>query len=292
MINNLRALAVFAKTVDHGSFRLAAKELQISPSVVSHHISQLEEQLGVALLYRSTRKLSLTREGESLIGAARAMVKAAEDGINATLDHAAEMIGDLHVTAPAVLARSPIADRILRFIKTHPKVRLWLDYSEYPRDVIADGIDVAIRMGWLRDSSLKSRKLYDAERVLIASRTYLGTMPTPQSPKDLEAWDWLDLTPVPLKPVFRSTSKQRISLHPTPMLSANNAYALYQLALRGAGLVVLPRSIAEEDLLTGVMQIVLPAWQLESVGVYALRPSNTSRHSLAAEFVNALARGA
>lgn len=291
MINNLRALAIFAKTVDHGSFRLAAKELQISPSVVSHHISQLEDQLGVALLYRSTRSLSLTREGERLIGAARAMVKAAEEGINTALDHAAELSGDLHVTVPAVLAQSPIADRISRFIKTHPKVRLTIDYSEYPRDVIADGIDVAVRMGWLRDSALKARKLYDVERVLMASRSYLRGMPTPQTPRDIEAWDWLELTPVPLKPVFHSASRQRTTLHPTPKLSANNAYALYQLALRGAGLVALPRSLAEADLRTGAMQIVLPAWQLDSVGVYALRPNNPSRRSLATELVTALARG-
>ena len=143
-------------------------------------------------------------------------------------------------------------------------------------------VDVAIRMGRLRDSSLKARKLYDVERILMASRDYLKAMPTPRSPTDLEAWEWLDLSPVPLKPVFHSASKQRITLHPTPSLSANNAYALYQLALRGAGLAVLPRNLAEADLRTGVMQIVLPAWQLESIGVYALRPNNPSRHSLAA----------
>ncbi len=290
MIRNLRALAIFAKTVDHGSFRLAAKHLQLSPSVVSHHISQLEEQLGVALLYRSTRKLSLTREGERLIGAARAMVKAAEDGINTALDNAAELSGELHVTAPAVLAQSPIADQIALFVKSYPKVRLSIDYSDHSRDVIADGIDVAIRMGWLRDSSLKARKLYDVERILIASRSYLQAMPTPESPKDIEAWDWLDLTPVPLKPIFRSASKQRVVLSPTPRLSANNASALYQLSLRGAGLVALPRYLAESDLSSGVMQIVLPEWQLESIGVYALRPHTQSRLGLAAEFVKTLAQ--
>jgi len=94
MLNQLRALAVFAKTVDHGSFRSAARELQLSPSVVSHHISQLEEQMGVALLYRSTRKLSLTRDGERLIDAARTMVAAAEHGISAAQDHAEQLTAE------------------------------------------------------------------------------------------------------------------------------------------------------------------------------------------------------
>ncbi|NKB18963.1 MAG: LysR family transcriptional regulator [Alphaproteobacteria bacterium] len=290
MINHLRALAVFAKTVDYGSFRLAAQDLQLSPSVVSHHVSQLEEQLGVALLYRSTRKLSLTRDGERLIGAARAMVKAAEDGIASVLDQTAELNGKLHVTAPAVLARSPISDRISHFMKAHPNVHLSIDYTEVPRDVIADGIDVAIRMGRLRDSTLTARKLYDVERVLLAARSYVKSMPSPESPKDLEGWDWLELTPVPLRPVFRSASKKRVTLRPSPRLSANNANALYELSARGAGLAELPRYLAEADLRSGKMQIVLPEWQLDPIGVYALRPQNSPRDGLAAEFVNRLAR--
>ena len=223
MINQLRALAVFAKTVDYGSFRLAAQDLQLSPSVVSHHISQLEEQLGVALLYRSTRKLSLTRDGEHLIGAARAMVKAAEDGIALILDQTAELSGTLHVTAPAVLTRSPISERISLFMNAYPNVHLSIDYTETPRDVIADGIDVAIRMSRLRDRSLKARKLYDVELVLLATRSYLKSKASPRSPKDLEEWDWLKLTPVPLRPVFRGASKKRIALRPSPRLSATRS---------------------------------------------------------------------
>lgn len=290
MINNLRALAVFAKTVEYGSFRLAAQELQLSPSVVSHHISQLEEQLGVALLYRSTRKLSLTRDGERLIGPAQAMVRAAEDGIASVVDQAAELSGALRVTAPAVLARSPISTRISLFMRSYPKVHLSIDYTEIPRDVIADGIDVAIRMGWLRDSSLKARKLYDVERVLLAARSYLNSKPRPNSPKDLEQWDWLKLTPVALKPVFSNASGKRVTLNPSPQLSANSASALYELSASGAGLTILPRYLAEADLRTGAMQIVLPDWHVEPVGVYALRPKNSPREGLAAEFVNALAR--
>ena len=174
------------------------------------------------------------------------------------------------------------------FANAYPKVRLSIDCSEYPRDVIAEGIDVAIRMGWLRDSALKARKLYDEERALMASRSYLKSRPTPQSPKDIEDWDWLELTPVPLRPVFRSASKRRVTLQPTPRLSANSATALYHLSLRGAGLVVLPRHLAEADLQSGAMQQLLPAWQVEPVGVYALRPNTPRRESLAQEFVNTL----
>lgn len=289
MLHHLRALAVFAKTVEHGSFRLAAKELKLSPSVVSHHISQLEAQLGVALLYRSTRQLSLTRDGERLIGAARTMVETAEAGLNDILDQSAGLSGRLRITAPAVLARSPVTERIAQFVSAHPGVHLSIDYTEVARDIIADGIDVAIRMGWLRDSALKARKLYDVERVVLAARTYLKTRAAPASPKDLEGWDWLDLTPVPLRPVFRNASRQRVTLRPSPRLSANSATALYQLSLGGAGLAILPRYLAEAELHTGEMQVVLPDWRVDAIGVYAMRPQNAPRDSLAAAFVNALA---
>jgi len=290
MINHLRALAVFAKTVQHGSFRAAARELELSPSVVSHHISQLEEKLGVTLLYRSTRTLSLTRDGERLIGAAQAMVTAAENGINTVLDNASGLSGELHVTVPAVLAQSPLADKIALFLRAHPNVKILIDYSDERRDVIAGGIDVAIRMGWLRDSALKARKLYDVERVLMASNSFLTGRPVPKSPKDVEGWDWLDLASVPLKPVFRHASHKTVTIRPKSRLTANSATALYQLVARGAGIATLPSFLAEADIHSGTMEVLLPEWSLPSIAIYAVRPQNAPSNGLTAAFVNSLAQ--
>lgn len=290
MINHLRALAVFAKTVEHASFRSAARDLDLSPSVVSHHISQLEERLGVTLLYRSTRTLSLTRDGERLIGAAQAMLAAAEDGVNAVLDQASGLSGELHVTAPAVLAQSSIAGKVALFLRAHPNVKISIDYSDDRRNVVAQGIDVAIRMGWLRDSALKARKLYDVERVLMASSSFLKGRPVPKSPKDIEEWDWLELASVPLKPIFRHASHKSVTLRPQPRLSANSATALYQFVAGGAGIATLPRFLAEADIQAGTTEVILPDWNLPSVAVYAVRPQNAPRDGLTAEFVNSLAR--
>lgn len=289
MLDQLRPLAIFAKTVEHGSFRSAARALNLSPSVVSHHIAQLEEQLGVALLYRSTRKLSLTRDGERLIEAAQTMLNAAEGGIATVLNQAAVLSGELRVTAPAVLATSLLTEKIASFASSHPNVRLTIDYSEYPRDMIAESIDVAIRMGQLRDSRLKVQKLYEVERCLMASSTYLLGRPLPNSPKDVEHWDWLELSQVSLRPAFRGQSGKRITLRPSSRISANNAVALYQLARNGAGVAVLPRFLADEDISTGAMKILLPKWKLPALGVFVLRPNNAPSNGLAAGFVRALA---
>ena len=288
MLNYLRAMAVFAKTVEYGSFRSAAHNLGLSPSVVSHHISQLEEHLGVALLYRSTRALSLTRDGEQLIDAAQAMVAAAESGLNAVLDRSEELSGELHITAPAALARSRLSDNIAVFVRSHPKVRLAIDFSDDRRNVVADGIDVAIRMGWLQDSSLKARKLYNVVRVLVASSDYLKGRSLPKTPKDIEEWDWLELTSAPFKPIFRHGSHKSVTIRPTSRLAANSATALYQFAARGAGLAALPRFLVEEDIRAGTMEILLPEWKLPSIAVYAVRPQSAPRDGLAAEFVKAM----
>ncbi|MEO1065828.1 MAG: LysR family transcriptional regulator [Pseudomonadota bacterium] len=290
MIEHLRHLAVFAKVVECGTLRAAAKELNLSPSVVSHHVTQLEEKLGVALLYRSTRKLSLTRDGERLIGPAQTMLQAAEDGINAALDNASELGGQLRVTAPALLARSPLADRIADFVRTNPKVRLILDYSEFRRDMIGEGIDVAIRVGWLTDSQLKARKLYEEARVVIASPDYLRQRPRPETPQDMEAWDWLELTQVSLKPVFRHETLGDVALKPSARVSVNNATALYHLASKGVGLAILPEFMARADMAAGRMTVVLPDWRVDPVGVYVVRPPNSPRDGLAARFIEALAR--
>lgn len=292
MLNHLRPLAVFAKTVEHGSFRAAARALQLSPSVVSHHIAQLEAQLGVTVLYRSTRKLSLTRDGERLLVAARTIVNAAQDGIATAMNQATTLTGELRITAPAVLATSMLSEQIASFARSHPSVKLTVDYSEYPRDVVADSIDVAIRMGRLRDSQLKVRKLYEVERCLMASRSYLKGHPRPKTPKDVEDWDWLDFSPVPLRPVFRQGTNKRIMIRPSARLSANNAVALYHLARCGAGIAALPRFLADADIRSGAMEVILPDWQLPVLGVFALRPNNSPRSGIAAEFVRALAEDA
>lgn len=288
MLDQLRQIAIFAKTVDHGSFRAAARALEISPSVVSHHIAQLEQALGTALLYRSTRKISLTSDGERLLAEARIMINAAEAGLQAVADHTDQPSGVLNVTAPAVLAHSQFVDQIAAFAATYPRIRLDLDFSDLRRELIANGIDVAIRMGRLRDSALLARKLYDVDRRLVASRSYMENRPRPTSPGDMATWDWLELTPAPRKPEFRKAGEQKQRIEPEVRINVNDAHALYRLVRAGAGLAILPEFLVNADLSTGAMVHVLPDWTVEPVGVYAVWPPNAPRDGLTARFVECL----
>ena len=288
MLDQLRQIAIFAKTVDHGSFRGAARALDLSPSVVSHHIAQLEERLGSALLYRSTRQLSVTDDGKRLLAEARVMISAAEAGLQAVANRNRQLSGVLNVTLPAVLAQSALIDRIAAFSASHPNVRFILDFSDTRREVIGTGIDVAIRMGRLTDSSLKSRKLYEIKRRLVASTSYVEGRPPPASPEDLKDWDWLELSPVRLKPEFRRPGRRTARPKPTPRLSVNDAHAIYRLARAGAGLAILPEFLSNEDVASGSMRHVLPDWRLDPIGVFAVWPPNAPREGLTTHFIEAL----
>ncbi|NKB60773.1 MAG: LysR family transcriptional regulator [Gammaproteobacteria bacterium] len=289
MLNELRQIAIFAKTVDHGSFRGAAKALRLSPSVVSHHVGQLEERLGTALLYRSTRKLTLTQDGKCLLAAAHNMINAAEAGLQHIANQTHQLSGVLRLTAPAVLAPSNLMDQLAEFTIRYPRVNLSVDFSDDRRDIINDGYDVAIRVGELKDSSLKSIKLFDIHRQLVVAPSYLKTRPKPLSPSELSDWDWLELAPVwRKKPTFCKAGKRQLVSKQNSRISVNNVQALSQLTRAGAGIAIVPELIAEPDIVKGNLVHLLPDWITDPVATFAVWPSNAPKHGLIKHFVDFL----
>ena len=291
MLDELRQIAIFAKTVDHGSFRAAAQALNLSPSVVSHHVGQLEQRLNTALLYRSTRKLSLTPDGERLLTAAHAMMEAAEAGLQDIASHARQPSGTLRITAPAFLAQSDLNNQFAEFSLAYPQVQLSIDFSDARKELIAGGYDVALRAGEMEDSSLMVRKLFDVHRQLVAAPAYLATRSEqPVSPSDLSDWDWLLLAPVKRqKLVFHNGGKKKSLTKLTSRITVNNVYALCQLAKAGVGLTLIPTFIAEEAVSAGALQYVLPDWAVDPISLSAVWPSNAPKHGLVKHFINFIA---
>ncbi|QIY78245.1 LysR family transcriptional regulator [Chromobacterium violaceum] len=289
MIDELRALAVFAKTTETGSFRAAARALGLAPSVVSHHVSQLESRLGVALLYRSTRRLSLTPDGQALYGHAQAMLQAAETGLNELAGRAAEPAGTLRLSLPAFFARGPLTTSLAAFSRCHPKVELELDYSDEKRDLIRDGIDLAIRIGELQDSALKSRRLFDMPRLLVAAPSLLDARGEPASPAELADWPWLGIRMRAKRKTLIDTAGRRHDFAIQPRITANSVDAACQLAIAGCGLATPPAFLVENELAAGQLRVVLPDCQVEALGVYAVWPANAARESLTLRLVRFLA---
>jgi len=286
MIDDLKAMAIFAETVKRGSFRAAAKSLQLSPSVVSYQISQLEERLGTTLLYRSTRKLSKTAEGETLFNHATVMLDQAELGIQNVSGHNMAT-GKLNITLPLSMTSDVITKQIADFSKQNPGIEMHVLYSDNRLDLTADGIDLAFRMGSLPDSALNARKVALKERTLACSPEYYARHPVPKTPEDLIGWNWIKHD---MLPGMRSFSKdgKTFNMELKGNISANSAEAMVKFALYGLGISTAARWLIEDELADGRLVHVLPDWTVEPMPLYAVWHGNITECSNTRKLLNFL----
>ncbi|WP_120497088.1 LysR family transcriptional regulator [Kiloniella sp. EL199] len=288
MIDELRAMAVFAKTVETGSFRAASRELALSPSVISHHVSQLEDKLGVALLYRSTRRLSLTNDGEKLFGYAKEMLALAESGFDAIAQRAAEPAGKLNITLPAGFIHGPLVNDLAAFAQAFPRINLSVNFSDHQQDIIRDSIDLAIRVGTVQDSTLKSKKLTDLKRKLVVSPDYYKKHPEPRKIQDLSNWNFIGLKMRPNDKLLTNQSGKSICLTYEPQIVLDSIHAVVQMARAGAGIITPPDFLVAEDIKQGRMIELFPEWTVESLPVYTIWPPNAPREGLTRRLIDYL----
>ena len=289
MIDKLRSIAVFAAVVDQGTFRGAAQHLGLAPSRVSEIVSDLERDLGVTLLYRSTRRLSLSSEGRTLYHKAQDMMAAAAHGLDAINPSSKEPVGTLRVTLPAFTAQTNLMDAIAGFSKTYPRVELILDFTDTTRDLIKDGFDVGIRAGWLKDSDLLTRNIGTAERLLVASPAYLKTHPQLRHPSDLEALDWIGFTARPNQTILTHAQQGEAKVTTRSTVYVSSADALYEMSMRDLGVTAIPESLANRGIARGDLVQLLPDWHLMPLGLHAVWPGQSRRENLTTLFVRALA---
>ncbi len=290
MLDQLRALAVFAKTADLGSFRAAAKALALSPSVVSHHVSELERHLGLPLLYRTTRKLALTPEGARLLASARTMVDAAERGLDAASGHTAEAKGTLRLTAPAFFAETRFSRDLGAFAAAHPAVTLTVQFTEAREDLLSGGLDLAIRIGSREDSSHVTRKLATLHRVVVAAPALLEQHPSPRTVKDLAALPVVHLgARTPELALVPPKKKAAVTHAYTPRITVDSAAAMRELVLAGVGIATLPEVLVRRDLQGGRLVQPMADHRVPELPVYALWPRNAQRATLTARFLEFMA---
>ncbi len=292
MIDKLRSIAVFATVVEQGTFRAAAKHLGLAPSRVSETVSDLEQRLGVTLLYRSTRQLSLTREGRTLHEQAMIMLAAAENGLDAINPSSTEPAGTLRISLPAFMTQTALMDTFADFAKEYPKVLVELHFTDHKRDLIRDGYDVAIRAGWLEDSENMARKISTADRLLVAHPDYVASQKPPQHPTDLEEWNWIRFLPRPDKTDLTGPDGTTVTVGGRWHLAVNAADALYEFAARGLGLAAVPAHLAQSGFAKGDLVHVLPEWSLSPLGIFAVWPDSSRRENLTMIFARYLAKHA
>ncbi|XYK79030.1 MAG: LysR family transcriptional regulator [Labrenzia sp.] len=289
MIDHLRHMAIFARVVDHGSFRAAAKDIRLAPSRVSEIVTDLEDFVGATLLNRTTRKIALTNEGRKFYAHAVEMVRCAENGLDELNALSLEPAGSLRVSVPAFMSSSGLATAMGNFTERHPHVDLSVSFTDLPVDLLKDGFDLNIRVGWLDDSSMMSRKLGEIERVLVSGVEYAKARPDPQHPRDLESWDWIRYAQRSTAMEFSSGSGRWVKVTGRSRLQVDSIDALLHYARLNFGVTVLPGYLVDQGLNESVFTKLLEDWNLAPLGIYAVWPDQSRRENLTVHFVHFLA---
>ncbi|MEM6939359.1 MAG: LysR family transcriptional regulator [Pseudomonadota bacterium] len=289
MIDHLKQMAIFAHVVDEGSFRAAANEVGLSPSRVSETVSDLEAYIGVTLLHRTTRKIALTNEGRMFYARVVDMMRSVETGLDELNALSLAPVGTLRISLPAFLAGGPLTSAIASFTALHPKVTFSVTYTDNRVGLLESGFDLNVRVGWLDDSSMMSRKLGDGQRVLVAGAQYASKHPAPTRPKDLDAWDWIRYANRAQTATFTGPDRQTEDVTGRAQIEVDSIDALYHLAIQNAGATILPSFLADRGIEAGKLVRLLPDWRLRPLGIYAVWPDKSRRESLTLLFVRYLA---
>jgi DNA-binding transcriptional LysR family regulator len=292
-MQDLNDLFYFARIVEHGGFAAAARALGVPKSTLSRRISGLEERLGSRLLQRSTRRLGMTEIGETYYRHCVAMVAEAEAAQEAVDKNRAEPRGSIRVTCPVSLMFSPVSRIVSRYLNAFPLVRVQVSATNRRVDVIEEGVDIALRVRFppLENDGLVMKRLADSRQILVASPTLLDRYGRPTSPSDLGSLPGLDLIHTPAKHAWelRDATGAATSVPFEPRLTADDMFALRQSAEDGVGIAQLPDYIVSDQLVSGVLEAVLPKWSLPIGIVHAVFPSRRGLSPAVRSFIDFLA---
>ncbi len=266
-------MSAFVRVVRSGSITAAAEQQSIAKSAVSKRLADLEKRLGVQLLTRTTRRLTLTSAGSEFLERAEAILADVEEAESEALSARGRLSGRVRVAAPLTFGLMHLSPAIRSFSLANPEVKLDLDLSDRQVDLIEDGFDLAIRIAELTDSNLAARPITRSRHALAASPSYFEGQPIPQTPEELGSYQCLEYTNI-ADPSWRYVApdgKQgsvRLSHH----LRANNGEFLRDAAIAGLGIVLQPTFIIYKALESGQLIHLLPDYYWRETTAYAVYP--------------------
>lgn len=285
---NLNRLAYFAAVVDTGSFTRAAERLGMTKAVVSQQVARLERDVGTTLLIRTTRRVHPTEAGLLFHARCVQILREAEDAFDALAQAAVEPTGTLRITAPNDYGTLAIVPVIAAFCARYPACQVELTMSDQTIDLISGRMDLAIRVGWLVDSSLQARRIGSFQQFLVCGADVAARL-TVSKPEDLASLPFVANTALrePLLWQFsRGKLERQVRMQAT--ISIDATPAVLAAVRLGGGLSVLPDFEVKDDLATGRLVRVLPEWQLPSGGIYTVYPAARFRTPKVTTFVEML----
>lgn len=272
---NLQRTGMFVAVVESGSFTAAADVMGLTKAVLSFNIRQLEDELGVTLLLRSTRRLRLTEAGELFYQRSVALLQNAEKLADDVRANHAGLTGELRITSTPEYGAKVVVPLLAEFSLQHPELRVRLVSSSLHRDLISERFDVAIRLGTLADSRYHAALISQFAILPVASPAWLQAHPV-GSPEALAQADWIihERVASPLRWQLRNAAGESVMLEikKAPRLYADSAQALMAFALAGSGVALLPAWLAQSALEAGQLLPVLPKYTFAQQGIYAVYP--------------------
>lgn len=289
-MDKLRAIEVFRRVIELGSFSAAAEDLNLSKAAVSKNINELEGFLKTALINRTTRKLHITDSGQIYYDQIKSVLDNLESADLSVIESSGALRGAIKISIPMTLGVLKINPIICQFMKLYPEISIEVVMSDSYIDLVEQGIDIAIRGGGLlKNSSLKSRKLLDIERVVVAAPQYLENAPKLETPEDLSLHNCLIYTLSTSKQwaFNQADTTQIIDLKPSSY-AVNNGLALKQAITSGLGVTLTPRMFVEDEINNGAVVELLQDWQAESHALYAIYPFHKEQSSNIRTFIDFL----
>lgn len=290
-MDKLQAMRTFVRVVEAGSFSAVAHEMDATQSAVSKQVAALERALGARLLTRTTRSLALTEEGERYFEQARRLVAEIAEAEAALRRGEQQLSGWLRVAASVGFGRLRLMPLVQDFLARHPGVKIDLRLSDGFVDLVEQGIDVAVRIGELADSSLVARRVGSSRRLLVARRDYLRTLAAgkrkpPRQPEDLAQHNCIVYTELAMRNAWPFTAGPGAREAPGTTrvvrvdgnLQTNSSEVIRASVLAGMGLAYAPEWLFTEELASGEVQQLLPDWQMPPMPIHMVSPAQR-RHS-------------
>ena len=290
-MEQLKRMALFATVVDRGSMVGAAEVLGMTASAVSQQIRKLEESTQVSLLHRTTRKLTLTEAGASFYESCAQVLALAEQAEQRLAELRDAPVGELRIAAPVGLPGKLLSEALAPLLRAHPGLSLRLFFHDEMIDLIERRIDLAIRVGQQDDSSLVARHVADWRMLLCAAPAYLPRCGPIEDPQQLLGLDWLSLSTDRWQQVTLygpGGAQQRLRIE--SRVACNNILSVRQFTLAGMGVSVQPEPEVREQLASGQLLALLPAWQPAPIGIHLVTPRRDAQPAKVRYAIEALRR--
>ena len=273
-MDKYQEMRVFSAVVEASSFVGAADSLDMSKAAVSRYVSELEQRLGVRLLHRTTRRLSLTPEGEVFLARCREILSSIEASEVEITTRSVSVSGLLKVSVPVSFGIRHMAPLWPDFLDLHPQLNLDVQLADRLIDLVDEGFDLAIRIARLEDSSLISRQIAATRLVLCAAPSYLERRGVPAHPSDLATHDVVGYSLLATGDQWQFEGPDgSVSVKVRPRFWSNNGDSCIAACVQGAGIQLQPTFLIDEELRRGALVEVLPQYQAATLGIYAVYPT-------------------